>query len=121
MREIPEEGRLKTNVQRERDGLDKVIALEEVIRSTDSILALAAMTKAEQLDFFQNEIDKKEKENWLQLKKQKRGYLISEIIQRTSFTFTTSDWLSRESKTSFLLGQSSQCRQLEPSSAKQHS
>ena len=37
LREIPEEGRLKTNVQRERDGLDEVIALEQVIRSTDSI------------------------------------------------------------------------------------
>ena len=73
LREIPEEGRLKTNVQRERDGLDKVIALEEVIRSTDSILALAAMTKAEQLDFFQNEIDKKRERELAAIKEAKKG------------------------------------------------
>ena len=73
LREIPEEGRLKTNVQRERDGLDEVIALEEVIQSTDSILALGAMTKEAQLDFFQNVIDEKRAKELAAIEEEKKG------------------------------------------------
>ena len=73
LREIPEEGRLKTNVQRERDGLDEVIALEEVIQSTDSILALAAMTKEAQFAFFQNVIDEKRAKELAAIEEEKKG------------------------------------------------
>ena len=43
LRVIPQEGRLKKTTQRERDGLDEVIELETIIRSTDSILSLTAL------------------------------------------------------------------------------
>ena len=73
LREIPEEGRLKTNVQRERDGLDEVIALEEVIESTDSILALTAMTKEAQLKYFQNVIDEKRAKELAAIEEEKKS------------------------------------------------
>ena len=74
LREIPEEGRLKTNTQRERDGLDEVIALEQVIRSTDSILSLAAMSKEEQLAYFQKEIDEKRAKELAAIENEKKGF-----------------------------------------------
>ena len=74
LRQIPEEGRFKMNIQRERDGLDDVIALEQVIRSTDSILSLAAMTKEEQLSFFQNVIDEKRAKELAAIEEDKKGF-----------------------------------------------
>lgn len=74
LRQIPEEGRFKMNIQRERDGLDEVIALEQVIRSTDSILSLAAMTKEEQLSFFQNVIDEKRAKELAAIEEDKKGF-----------------------------------------------
>ena len=74
LRQIPEEGRFKMNIQRERDGLDEVIALEQVIRSTDSILSLAAMTKEEQLIFFQNVIDEKRAKELAAIEEDKKGF-----------------------------------------------
>ena len=74
LRQIPEEGRFKMNIQRERDGLDEVIALEQVIRSTDSILSLAAMTKEEQLSFFQNVIDEKRSKELAAIEEEKKGF-----------------------------------------------
>jgi len=74
LRQIPEEGRFKMNIQRERDGLDEVIALEQVIRSTDSILSLAAMTKEEQLSFFQNVIDEKRAKELAAIEEEKKGF-----------------------------------------------
>ena len=59
-------------MQRERDGLDEVIALEEVIQSTDSILALA-MTKEAQLAFFQNVIDEKRAKELAAIEEEKKG------------------------------------------------
>ena len=74
LRQIPEEGRFKMNIQRERDGLDEVIALEQVIRSADSILSLAAMTKEEQLSFFQNVIDEKRAKELAAIEEDKKGF-----------------------------------------------
>ena len=74
LREIPEQGRLKTNTQRERDGLDEVIALEQVIRSTDSILSLAAMSKEEQMAYFQKEIDEKRAKELAAIENEKKGF-----------------------------------------------
>ena len=74
LRQIPEEGRFKMNIQRERDGLDEVIALEQVIRSTDSILSLAAMTKEEQLSFFKNVIDEKRAKELAAIEEDKKGF-----------------------------------------------
>ena len=74
LRQIPEEGRFKMNIQRERDGLDEVIALEQVIRSADSILSLAAMTKEEQLSFFQNVIDEKRAKELSAIEEDKKGF-----------------------------------------------
>ena len=91
LREIPEEGRLKTNTQRERDGLDEVIALEQVIRSTDSILSLAAMSKEEQLAYFQKEIDEKRAKELAAIENEKKGFLDLATTQGTSFIFITSD------------------------------
>ena len=44
--------------------MDEAIALEQVIRSTDSILSLAAMSKEEQMAYFQKEIDEKRAKEW---------------------------------------------------------
>ena len=63
LRVIPEEGRLKKTTQRERDGLDEVIELETIIRSTDSILTLTALSKEEQLNYYQDHIDRKGAKN----------------------------------------------------------
>ena len=86
LRQIPEEGRFKMNIQRERDGLDEVIALEQVIRSTDSILSLAAMTKEEQLVFPECNDEKRAKE-LAAIEEDKKGSLVLETIQQTSSTY----------------------------------
>ena len=73
LRVIPVEGRLKKTVQRERDGLDEVIALETVIRSTDSILTLTAMSKEEQLAYYQQDIDQKRAKELAAIEQEKKG------------------------------------------------
>lgn len=73
LRIIPGEGRFKKTIQREREGLDEVVELETIIRSTDSILALTALTKEEQLRFFQEEIDRKRAKELAAIKEEKKG------------------------------------------------
>ncbi len=73
LRIIPAEGRFKKSVQRERDGLDEVIELETIIRSTDSILSLIGMTKQAQLAYFQTEIDRKRAQELAAVEEEKKG------------------------------------------------
>lgn len=73
LRIIPAEGRYKKTVQRERDGLEEVVELESIIRSTDSILALTALSKEEQLRFFQEEIDRKRAQELAAIEQEKKG------------------------------------------------
>ncbi len=73
LRIIPGEGRFKKTIQREREGLDEVVELETIIRSTDSILALTALTKEEQLRFFQEEINRKRAKELAAVKEEKKG------------------------------------------------
>ena len=71
--QIPEEGRFKKTVQREREGLDDVIKLEKTIRTTDSILQITAMSKEEQRNFFQAEIDQKRAKELAAVAQEKKG------------------------------------------------
>jgi len=71
--QIPEEGRFKKTVQREREGLDDVIKLEKTIRTTDSILQITAMSKEEQRKFFQAGIDQKRAKELAAVAQEKKG------------------------------------------------
>ena len=71
--QIPEEGRLKKTIQREREGLEDVITLEKIIQTTDSILRLTAMSKEEQRNFFQTEIDRKRAQELAAVVQEKKG------------------------------------------------
>ena len=73
--QIPEEGRFKKTVERERGGLDDVITLEKIIQSTDSVLHLASMSKEEQRSFFQTEIDRKRAKELAAVVQEKKGIL----------------------------------------------
>lgn len=55
------EGRTQQRTQRERNGLDEVIRLENSRSRNDSIVMLTKMSKTEQKAFFEAEIDKKRK------------------------------------------------------------
>lgn len=73
LRIIPAEGRLRKTVERERKGLDQVIELETIIRSTDSILTLTALSKEEQLAYFQDDIDRKRAKELAAIEEKKKG------------------------------------------------
>ncbi len=73
--QIPEEGRFKKTVVRERSGLDDVITLEKIIQSSDSILRIAGMSKEEQQRFFQTQIDQKRAKELAAVVEEKRGLL----------------------------------------------
>ena len=75
IRQIPEEGRFKKTVIRERGGLDDVITLEKIIQSSDSILHIAAMSKEEQRGFFQTQIDQKRAKELAAVVEEKKGIL----------------------------------------------
>ena len=75
LRVIPQEGRLKKTTQRERDGLDEVIELETIIRSTDSILSLTNLSKEEQFEYYQQHIDRKRAKELAAIEEEKKGFL----------------------------------------------
>lgn len=84
---IPEEGRLKKTVQRERNGLDQVVALETIIRSTDSILHLTALPKEQQLSYFQNIIDQKRAKELAAIKEENKGLFKFNTSEANNFYF----------------------------------
>ena len=87
LRVIPSEGRLKQTVQRERDGLNEVIELETVIRSTDSILSLTAMSKENQLAYYQSEIERKRAKELAAIQEQKKGIFSFNTNAANNFYF----------------------------------
>ena len=87
LRVIPSEGRLKQTVQRERDGLNEVIELETVIRSTDSILRLTAMSKENQLAYYQSEIERKREKELAAIQEQKKGIFSFNTNAANNFYF----------------------------------
>ena len=87
LRVIPEEGRLKKTTQRERDGLDEVIELETVIRSTDSILTLTALSKEEQLEYYQQHIDRKRAKELALIEEEKKSLFSFNTNASNNFYF----------------------------------
>ena len=87
LRAIPEEGRLKKTIQRERNGLDEVIALETIIRSTDSILNLTALSKEEQLNYYQDHIDRKRAKELALIEEEKKGLFSFSTNASNNFYF----------------------------------
>ena len=87
LRVIPEEGRLKKTIQRERDGLDEVIALETIIRSTDSILSLTALSKEEQFEYYQQHIDRKRAKELGAIEEEKKGLFSFNTNASNNFYF----------------------------------
>lgn len=84
---IPQEGRLKKTTQRERDGLDEVIELETIIRSTDSILSLTALSKEEQFEYYQQHIDRKRAKELAAIEEEKKGLFSFNTSASNNFYF----------------------------------
>lgn len=75
-------------LKRKRDNLEEVISYEETVQFTDSILNLLAMTKGEQLAYFENYLNEKqeiEAQKIQEEKEQKRFQLLNR--SKTSFYF----------------------------------
>ncbi|MEL0225254.1 MAG: hypothetical protein VW912_01035, partial [Flavobacteriaceae bacterium] len=87
LRVIPQEGRLKKTTQRERDGLDEVIELETIIRSTDSILSLTALSKEEQFEYYQQHIDRKRAKELAAIEEEKKGLFSFNTSASNNFYF----------------------------------
>ena len=87
LRVIPEEGRLKKTIQRERDGLDEVIELETIIRSTDSILTLTALSKEKQFEYYQQHIDRKKAKELAAIEEEKKGLFSFNTNASNNFYF----------------------------------
>ena len=87
LRVIPEKGRLKKTIQRERYGLDEVIELETIIRSTDSILTLTALSKEEQFEYYQQHIDRKKVKELAAIEEEKKGLFSFNTNASNNFYF----------------------------------
>ena len=70
---IPDETIEKRRTQRERDNLNGVIKYENLIQTSDSLLYLTALSKKDQIEYFQNHIEKKEAEALAKVVTEEKG------------------------------------------------
>lgn len=85
--QIQQEGRLKKAVIRERKGLDDVIRLENIIKTTDSLLYLVALSPNEQKAYFEATIEQKRQAELNAINDTKKGFFNFKNQEATRFYF----------------------------------
>ena len=85
--QIQQEGRFKKAVIRERQGLDDVIRLENIIKTTDSLLYLTALTPKAQKAYFEAAIERKRQAELATIKETKKGLFNVKSQEANRFYF----------------------------------
>ena len=73
LRTLPDETLSKRRIQRERDNLNGVIKYEKIVQETDSLIEITALNKEEQIEYYQDFIDKKAAEALAKVNSEEKG------------------------------------------------
>ena len=86
---LPEETLDKRIIQRERDNLNAVIKYENIVQITDSLLYISGLSKADQMEYFQEYINEKADQAMAKVKtEEKRNFpFLSKGSQANTFYF----------------------------------